>query len=243
VNDVIVNWRWRPWIRIMLCLLVGVAVGLGSYQLTVMDARQVFAACGGAVGLLVGAVLYGHRRSVRLTDITVAVPQFSQLHFAVTRESQHMAWKLFVELVTRISTQPLDADGRLRSALTSMHGLLAFTRDLLKQNPPSRQTGSDPTVEQLAITMLNCELRPFLTHWHRMLAEWQEENPGHSERDWPLNEECRAELIGVQHRLREYVLSFGELASVPNAQQIVAGTLTSPVRMTNAGTAQINKDG
>lgn len=54
---------------------------------------------------------------------------------------------------------------RLRSALTSHYGLLGFTGDLLKQNLPSRQTGSEPTVEQLAIAMLDTELRPFLTLW------------------------------------------------------------------------------
>jgi hypothetical protein len=207
-------------------VLAGAVGGLALYTGTQLAGLWAFALWGGLVGLVAGVIMYGHRRSVQLTDITMSVPQVGQLHFAVTRESQFVAWKLFVELVTRISTQPLpEHAGRLRSALNSLHGLLAFTRELLRENPPSRQTGSTPTVEQLAIAMLNVELRPFLTGWHRLLSEWQAAHPVAGERDWPQAERCRTELAAVQQRLREYALSFGELAGVPNAKQIVAGSL------------------
>ncbi|GAA3925231.1 hypothetical protein Aau02nite_20540 [Amorphoplanes auranticolor] len=243
MNQLRQKWYRRRFLRVLFFLALGAVAGVVVHQSTLLSGRALFAVCGGAVGLAAGLALYGHSRSVRLTEVTMSVPQFSQLRFAVTRESQHVAWKLFVELITRISTQPFsDGGGRLRSALTSLHGLLAFTRTVLKENPPSRQTGSEPTVEQLAITMLNSELRPFLTYWHRALSDWHDLHPGQPETEWPLHEQCRTELGTMQARLREYVLSFGELAGVPNTTDIVSGTLEGPWAIPRRATDLITID-
>lgn len=162
---------------------------------------------------------------MRLTDITVSVPQFSELHFAVTRDSQQIAWKLFVESVTRISTQALDESGLLREALTSLYGLFAVTRDILKHGQPSAKSSRDPTVEHLAIAMLNNELRPFLSRWHPVLRQWEKQHPDEPESNWSDATECRAELASMQRRIERYVLGFGKLAGLPNAREILEGTL------------------
>jgi hypothetical protein len=167
-----------------------------------------------------------YKGSIRLTGITVSVPQFGKLQFAVTKDSQHIAWQLFVEAVTRISSQPLGLEsGLLREAMTSLYGLFGITRDILKRTQPSQDTGKDPTVEHLAIAMLNVELRPFLSRWHPSLRSWEISHPADGEATWAENAECRADLAIIQKRLVEYVLGFGRLAGVPNTDQIVKGTL------------------
>lgn len=220
------GWTRSRWAKVLLGLVVGAAVGMAIYQGSRLTGRNLFILCGATAGGVAAIVVHGYSRNVRLTDVTVSVPQFSNLHFAVTRDSQQVAWKLFVEAVTRISTQPLSAsEGLLREALTSLYGLFATTRDVLKESQPSRQTGGEPSVEHLAIAMLNVELRPFLSRWHPMLREWESGHPEQSEAGWPLDAECRSELMAVQKRLLPYVLGFARLAGVCNASQIVDGTL------------------
>ncbi|NJP34267.1 hypothetical protein [Micromonospora thermarum] len=222
----LLRWTRSRWAKVLLGLVVGAAVGMAIYQGSRLTGRNLFILCGATAGGVAAIVVHGYSRNVRLTDVTISVPQFSDLHFAVTRDSQQVAWKLFIEAVTRISTQPLDmGTGLLREALTSLYGLFAITRDVLKESEPSRQTGSDPTVEHLAIAMLNVELRPFLSRWHPILRDWESTHPDQGEREWPLDAECRSELAAMQRRLLPYVLGFGKLAGVRNATQIVDGTL------------------
>jgi hypothetical protein len=82
-------------------------------------------------------------------------------------------------------------------------------------------------VEHLAIAMLNNEVRPFLSYWHPELQQWEEEHGGRSEPEWPRSTECRADLLAMQARLRQYVLGFGRLAGLDeqNVSDILAGTL------------------
>jgi hypothetical protein len=222
---VIGSWLRRRWVRVLLGLVTGAGVGFAVYQGSQLTGASLFIVCGGFAGLVAALVVHSVNQTVRLTDVKITVPQFSELNFTVTRDSEQVAWKLFVETVTRISTQSLDAGGGfVREALTSLYSLFASTRDILKQSQPSRLTGTDPTVEQLAIAMLNTELRPFLTRWHPRLRAWETEHPDDGGAGWPENDQCRAELVAMQRRLQAYVLGFGKLARLPNAQQIVDGT-------------------
>jgi hypothetical protein len=220
------HWLERSWARVLLGAAGGAIIGVAVYQASRLTHRDLLIICGGLAGVVTAVVLPRYRRSIRLTGITVSVPQFSELQFAVTKDSQHVAWQLFVEAVTRISSQPLGGDvGLLREAMTSLYGIFAITREILKQTQPSRQTNKDPTVEHLAIAMLNVELRPFLSRWHPSLRAWEAAHPDQGEVAWPDNTECRASLAATQKRLVEYVLGFGKLAGVPNTRQIVEGTL------------------
>jgi hypothetical protein len=135
---------------------IGAIAGLAVYAAGRLSGPGLFVLAGAVGGLAAAAVIQLYGRTVRLTDITITVPQFSELHFAVTRDSQQVAWKLFVESVTRISTQPLDpVGGLIREALTSLYSLFSTTRELLKQAQPATKIGRDPSVEHLAIAMLN----------------------------------------------------------------------------------------
>ena len=71
-----------------------------------------------------------------LSSLKVKGP-FLELEFKPSDQTRQAAWSLYVELITRIATQPLTADeGEEISALTSLHSLFATTREVLRDNGP-----------------------------------------------------------------------------------------------------------
>lgn len=51
------------------------------------------------------------------------------------RAQQEASWELYVELITRVSMQPLSDDGLLREALSSLYSLFTETRELNQMKP------------------------------------------------------------------------------------------------------------
>lgn len=67
-------------------------------------------------------------------------------------------WHVFVEVASRIATQPLDQEsGRLREAMTSLHQLFQTVRQELKDMAPTRHRTSDgrATIEGISLQILN----------------------------------------------------------------------------------------
>ncbi len=90
---------------------------------------------------------------------------FLDLEFAPTDHERRAAWDLYVELATRVATQPLhDEQGADGSALASLHALFGVTRGVLKQYGPGAQNFA-----RVAVAVLNEVLRPFLSRWHPRL--------------------------------------------------------------------------
>ena len=92
---------------------------------------------------------------------------FLEAEFSLEDGDREAAWKLYIELLTRITTQALPSDsGDEKTALASIHSLFKITRRVLKEQ------GKD-CIEftKLAITVLNQIVRPFTAKWHpKMLA-------------------------------------------------------------------------
>src|ERR1051326_6390568 len=86
------------------------------------------------------------------------------------------AWEMYVELITRVSVEPLAPDkGLLREALTSLYTLFGETRRILREHGPSvakRNPKSLYSFGAIAVDVLNVWLRPFLSEWHPKLAAW-----------------------------------------------------------------------
>ncbi|WP_327351539.1 hypothetical protein [Streptomyces sp. NBC_01304] len=187
-----------------------------------MTSRILFVIAGGAVGAVTVVAVQWYRRLAQVTEVKVAIPQLSEVTFAVNNDSRQVAWRMFVETATRVSTQPLASDeGVLREALTSMYGLFATARETLKVARPSAPVPGGQTVEYFAITMLNRELRPFLSQWHPRLREFERTNPDSPESDWPDNAACRAELQRVQHAIHDYAIGFARLAGVREPEPLL----------------------
>ncbi|MGA5448548.1 hypothetical protein ACPESV_09280 [Streptomyces umbrinus] len=201
-------------VRVLVAVVGGGLVGVALYGLRSVGGLFAFGAVGAVLGVLalLGADLY--RRTASLTEVRITVPQLSELTFVVNDHTRAVSWQLFVESVTRISTQRLDdGEGFLREALDSLYGLFATTRDILKSARPTAH-GEGVTVEYLAVNLLNQQLRPFLSKWHPRLREFETAHPELDESDWPQAMECRRELRQLQDTTKEYVLSFARLAGV-----------------------------
>lgn len=113
------------------------------------------------------------------------------------------AWAMYVEMVTRVITQPLPAKrGDEKAALESVHSLFRSTRDVLKEH------GKDcEEFRKIAIEILNQKVRPFTTKWHRKkLRGAFKKKSGCAE--------FRKELESLQEVLNEYTRALAEIAKV-----------------------------
>jgi hypothetical protein len=121
------------------------------------------------------------------------------------------AWELYVELLTRVTTQHLaPEDGDEKTALDSVHVIFPLTREILR-----RQGSGCGEFAKLAIPVLNQIIRPFTAKWHRLsLARAFEETK--------RCEEFRAELAALQPRLRNYTRALAAMADVEDLTALEA---------------------
>ena len=208
--------------QIAAAAVIGAIAGLVVFTIARVTGRNLYIIIGGVAGAAAVLVLQQYWRTALLTEVKITVPQVSELTFVVNNEARQVAWKLYIETVTRVSTQPLsDEEGFIREALSSLYGLFATTRDTLKSSRPSVPVSGSQTVEHLAVTMLNHELRPFLSKWHPRLRDFEKTHPDEKESAWPDNMTCRAELRRAQDHLIGFALGFARLAGVRDAQAAI----------------------
>ena len=88
---------------------------------------------------------------------------FAEVEFGPTEDDQTAAWDMYVELITRITTQPLDdATGDEETALNSVYQLFPITRDILKSKGRNAENFT-----KIAVIVLNQIIRPFTAKWHK----------------------------------------------------------------------------
>ena len=89
--------------------------------------------------------------------------KFAELEFSPTEDDQTAAWDMYVELITRITTQPLAQDeGDEATALESVYSIFGITREILKSKGKNAESFT-----KIAIVVLNQRIRPFTAKWHR----------------------------------------------------------------------------
>lgn len=214
--------------RALIAAAGGAVAGAVLFGLQRAGGLYAFVAVGAVVGAVALLAADFYRRTASLTEVRITVPQLSELTFVVNDHTRAVSWQLFVEAVTRISTQRLDDDeGFLREALTSLYGLFATTRDILRAARPTAHADG-VTVEYLAVNLLNRELRPFLSKWHPRLREFETAHPELGESQWPYAAECRRDLARLQDETRAYVLSFARLAGVREPELMLGADPHSP---------------
>ena len=128
---------------------------------------------------------------------------FLEMEWKPQDEDKAAAWELYVELLTRIATQPLDPDqGDEKTALESIYSLFAITRQVLKNN------GRNCTeFTKIAIIVLNQIIRPFTAKWHRLSIQGALNNGD-------KQKEFRSELTKLQLSLRTYTKMLADMAGV-----------------------------
>ena len=144
-----------------------------------------------------------------LTSIKLNVA-FAELEFSPTNDDRSASWDMYVELITRITTQPLEAGtGDEATALKSVHSMFDITRSILKEK------GKDaPAFTKIAVIVLNQVIRPFTAKWHKKQIEGAFQHP----------DECvtfRNELSQLQEQLVRYSKLLAELAMVEDLTVIL----------------------
>ncbi len=139
--------------------------------------------------------------------------------FGVDDTQSRAAWSLYVELVTRIAVEPLEADeGLVREALNSLYSLFGTTREILKEAGPD-VGASKSSVGGIAIAVLNNGLRPFLANWHPKLQVYEAKRPSdlspkEHEKQWSEEPQLRSELAELRGKLEQYANALAVVAGV-----------------------------
>lgn len=128
---------------------------------------------------------------------------FLEGEFAPQDPDRAAAWELYVELLTRITTQLLpDEHGDENVALDSVHAIFPVTREILR-----RHGSGAGEFAKLAIPVLNQVIRPFTAKWHLRSLAGAFQEPAR-------RQEFRADLGGLQPRLRNYTRALADMAGV-----------------------------
>ena len=130
-------------------------------------------------------------------------PPFLQMEWTLKDADKNAAWALYIELLTRITTQPLPIEhGNEKAALDSVYSLFATTRDVIREYGPECINFT-----KIAIVVLNQVVRPFTAKWHRKSLAGDLENE--TERTV-----FRDELAALQEELRKYSRMLADIADV-----------------------------
>ncbi len=119
------------------------------------------------------------------------------------------AWELYIELLTRVTTQYLaPEDGNEKTALDSVHDIFPLTREILR-----RHGSGCSEFAKLAIPVLNQVIRPFTAKWHGLSQAGAFTDP----------KSCNAfrdDLSALQPRLRNYAKALAEMADVEDLTEL-----------------------
>ena len=130
-------------------------------------------------------------------------PAGATVELSFNQSDRNAAWELYIEMLTRIATQPLPTEaGDEKTALESVYRLFGITREILRRHGPG-------TIEfsKVAIPVLNQVVRPFTAKWHKKSLEGALEQESQ-------RAAFRSELQMLQRDLRKYNALLAHVAGV-----------------------------
>ena len=137
-----------------------------------------------------------------MRSLSIKAP-FLEMQWAPRDADKAAAWEMYIELLTRISSQPLAPSvGSEHAALQSVHSLFATTREVLRRH--GRDAGE---FTKIAIVVLNQVIRPFTTKWHPVDLEGGLAEPA-------TRAAFRAELAPLRDTLTRYTRMLADMAGV-----------------------------
>lgn len=142
---------------------------------------------------------------------------FLETEWQPQEKDREAAWELYIEMLTRIVTQPLPAEhGDEKTALDSVHALFGITREILK-----RKGRESVQFSKIAVVVLNQVVRPFTAKWHKLALSG-------AFCDELRQTEFRRELADIQVVLRNYAQALADIAEVEDLTSlaIVEATAT-----------------
>lgn len=146
-----------------------------------------------------------------MTSLKIKTP-FLDMEWKPQDEDKSAAWELYIELLTRVTTQNLDfKHGDEKTALTSIYSIFGITRDVMKNNGRHCIEFS-----KIAIVVLNQVVRPFSAKWHGLSVKGAFDDPNKCV-------EFRAELEELQSVLIVYTQMLAEMAGVEDLTKLENG--------------------
>ena len=143
-----------------------------------------------------------------MTSLKIKTP-FLEADWQPKDKDKDAAWELYIEMLTRITTQPLPKEhGDEATALESIHDLFSLTREIIKKH-------GRECIEftKIAIVVLNQIVRPFTAKWHN-------EALANAFADSQKCDEFRKELIALQIALRCYTKMLSDMAGVEDLTEL-----------------------
>ena len=139
--------------------------------------------------------------------------QVAEAEITLNSADEDAAWELYVEMLTRIVTQPLPSEhGDEKTALDSVFSLFPTTREVLRRHGRKAIHFS-----KVAIPVLNQVVRPITAKWHK-------ESLTGAFDDEAKREEFRGELAALQEELRNYNRMLAEIAGVEDLTDLEQAT-------------------
>jgi hypothetical protein len=129
--------------------------------------------------------------------------KFLEMNWEPKEPDKDAAWELYIELLTRITTQYLQPEeGDEKTALESVYKIFDLTRITIKKH---KRDCIEFT--KIAILVLNQIIRPFTAKWHKEMFA------GAFEKE-KKRKEFRDELRPLQDKLRIYTRMLADMAGV-----------------------------
>lgn len=126
-----------------------------------------------------------------------------------TNWDSEVAWLMYVELLTRVTTQPLlESEGDEATALASIYNLFSITRDILKSYGKNAFNFT-----KISIIILNQKIRPFTAKWHKLSINGAFNNKTHCS-------QFRSELEELRKVLVSYTKLLAEIANVEDLTKL-----------------------
>lgn len=137
-----------------------------------------------------------------ITGLKIKTP-ILEMDWAPQEADKDAAWDMYIELLTRITTQALpNDDGIEQTALESIYTVFGITREIIKTHGRNCEGFA-----RIAIVILNQVIRPFTAKWHKLSTEGAFDN----------KEKCvlfRSELSELQTKLTNYCKMLAEISGV-----------------------------
>lgn len=136
-------------------------------------------------------------------------PDWATAEISFDTSDKDAAWELYVEMLTRVVTQPLSSEsGDEQTALDSVYSLFPTTRKILRRR--GRKTVQ---FSKVSIPVLNQVVRPFTAKWHR-------ESQCGAFDNLEKRKQFRAELEELRVSLLNYNRMLAEIAGVEDLTEL-----------------------
>lgn len=140
-------------------------------------------------------------------------PSWANAEIAIDDSDSDAAWELYIEMLTRVVTQPLPVEtGDEETALDSVYSLFPITREVLR-----RRGRRAINFTKIAVPILNQIVRPFTAKWHGKRLAGDLADAG-------IRNEFRDELAILQEDLRNYNRMLAGIAGVEDLTDLEKDT-------------------